>query len=90
MAKAHLPVRCLSGFSLQLNFFLSAVSSTFHFFHGFSDEFYDFIGYLIHFRIIYYPGLQDYIIGHFVANLRQVYIFPQRLALLKDVPISAQ
>ena len=51
-AKAYFPGRCRFGFSSLLKFFLLLLIPLSSF-HGFRDEFYDFVGYLVHLQTIY-------------------------------------
>ena len=57
-------------------------------FHGFSDEFYEFVAYLVHFGTVYNPALLDHIVCFFVVNLRHNYIFLSRFVLIEDMIIN--
>ena len=57
------PRKILSGFSAQLSFLLLLSV-----FDGFLDGSYDFVGYLIQFKTVYYSSLWDHIICLFVIN----------------------
>ena len=69
MAKAHLPGRCLFGFSPQLKIFLLLFIPLSSF--SWLDGFYDFVGYYVHFKTIYIPGFLDL----FIFDLFHGYIF---------------
>ena len=80
MVIAHLPGIYISGFSPQLSFFLLLLIQLHRFFNGFLDKLFDFFGYLVRFKTVYYSVLRDHIVFLFALNRCYSKIF--RLVLL--------
>ena len=87
---AHFPGRCLSRFLPLRKFFLLLSIPLSTLFWLPLWIFFYFVGYLVHFRTIYYQGLRDYIINPFAVNPHHGNFFPHGFVLLQGMLNNVQ